>query len=75
MIESIRRIFLHSRRQRQSCWLKEEEKPIWQRSFWDRQMWSDHTCDVKWLYVRNNPVRHGLVKHPDDWPFQGVMHG
>jgi hypothetical protein len=28
---------------------------------------------VKWLYVRNNPVRHGLVEHPDDWPFQGVM--
>jgi hypothetical protein len=19
---------------------------------------------------RNNPVRHGLVKDPDDWPFQ-----
>ena len=55
-------------------WPKEEDKPIWQRSFWDRQMWSDHACDVKWLYVRNNPVRHGLVKHPDDWPFQGGMH-
>jgi REP element-mobilizing transposase RayT len=54
-------------------WPKEEDKPIRQRSFWDRQMWSDQTCDVKWLYVRNNPVRHGLVKHPDDWPFQGVM--
>jgi putative transposase len=54
-------------------WPKEEDKPIWQRSFWDRQMWSDQTCDVKWLYVRNNPVRHGLVKHPDDWPFQGVV--
>jgi putative transposase len=54
-------------------WSKEEDKPIWQRSFWDRQMWSDHACDVKWLYVRNNPVRHGLVKRPDDWPFQGVM--
>ena len=54
-------------------WPKEEDKPIWQRSFWDCKMWSDQTCDVKWLYVRNNPVRHGLVKHPDDWPFQGVM--
>jgi putative transposase len=54
-------------------WSKEEDKPIWQRSFWDRQMRSDHACDVKWLYVRNNPVRHGLVKRPDDWPFQGVM--
>jgi putative transposase len=54
-------------------WPRQENKPIWQRSFWDRQMWSDQACDVKWLYLRNNPVRDGLVKHPDDWPFQGVM--
>jgi putative transposase len=56
-------------------WPNEAHKPIWQRSFWDRQMWNDQACDVKWIYVRNNPVRHGLVKHPDDWPFQGVMNG
>ncbi len=54
-------------------WPNETEKPIWQRNFWDRQMWSDHSCDVKWLYVRNNPVRHGLAERPEDWPFQGVM--
>jgi REP-associated tyrosine transposase len=54
-------------------WPKPEDKPIWQRSFWDRQMWSEQACNVKWLYVRNNPIRHGLVKRTDDWPFQGVM--
>jgi RimJ/RimL family protein N-acetyltransferase len=25
--------------------------------------------DAKWLYVWWNPVRHGLVEHPDEWPF------
>jgi hypothetical protein len=39
----------------------------------DRQIWIDQACKAKWLYVRNNPVRHRLVKHPEDLPFQGVM--
>jgi putative transposase len=54
-------------------WPDPGQKPIWQRSFWDRQIWGDNACEVKWLYVRNNPVRHGLVKDPDDWPYQGVL--
>jgi REP element-mobilizing transposase RayT len=28
----------------------------------------------KWEYVRANPVRAGLVKTPEDWPYQGVVH-
>jgi REP-associated tyrosine transposase len=27
----------------------------------------------KWDYVRANPVRAGLVSHPDDWPYFGVL--
>jgi hypothetical protein len=27
----------------------------------------------KWDYGRNNPVRAGLVKHADDWPYQGEL--
>ena len=53
---------------------KTEDQSISQRSFWDGQMWSNHACDVKWLYVRNNLVRHGPANHaPDDCPFQDVM--
>jgi len=54
-------------------WPNQAEQPIWQRSFWDREIWSDQAYDAKWLYVRNNPIRHGLVKHSDDWPYQGVL--
>jgi putative transposase len=54
-------------------WSSPKHKPIWQRSFWDRQIRSSDGYDQKWLYVRNNPVRHGIVKDPDDWPFQGAM--
>ena len=39
----------------------------------DRQIWIDQACKAKWLYVRNNPVRHRLVKQPEDLPFQAVL--
>ena len=28
----------------------------------------------KWHYVRENPIRRGLVTQSDDWPFQGRVH-
>ena len=28
----------------------------------------------KWRYVRENPVRHGLVERPEDWPYLGRVH-
>ena len=23
-------------------------------------------------YILNNPVKHGYVKHPEEWPYTGV---
>jgi len=54
-------------------WPFRKEKPIWQRSFWDHQLRDGDSYDVKRLYIRNNPVRHGLVSNSDDWPFQGTL--
>ncbi len=54
-------------------WPYREDEPIWQRNFWDHQLRNGDSYDVKWLYVRNNPVRHGLVEKADDWPFQGKV--
>ena len=28
----------------------------------------------KWQYVRENPVRHGLVETPEEWPYFGRVH-
>lgn len=28
----------------------------------------------KWQYVRENPVRQGLVQRPEDWPYFGRVH-
>jgi putative transposase len=52
-------------------WPNQEDRPIWQRDGWDRQLRRSDSYSEKWAYVRNNPVRHGLVKTADDWPYQG----
>jgi putative transposase len=46
----------------------------WQVNFWDTQLRSGDTYDAKWAYVRQNPVRHGLVEKAEDWPFSGRLH-
>ena len=46
---------------------------LWQDGCWDTQMRIGAQYEEKWQYVRNNPVRKGLVENADDWPYQGVM--
>jgi len=51
--------------------------PIWQREFFDHVLRSASSYDQKWDYVRNNPVRAGLVDAAEDWPHAGecqVLH-
>ena len=46
----------------------------WQKNYWDRTLRSGESYEAKWNYVRQNPVRHGLVASADEWPFQGEIH-
>ena len=48
-------------------------QPHWQPGFFDHLMRSADSYSEKWNYVRNNPVRAGLVEHADDWKYQGVI--
>jgi len=43
----------------------------WQRGFFDHVLRSDESRSQKWEYIRMNPVRAGLVEHPEDWPYSG----
>ena len=54
-------------------WPRPNERPVWQRSFWDTQLRRGESYASKWLYVQKNPVRKGLCVEPEDWPFQGEM--
>ena len=42
----------------------------WQGGSFDRLLRSDESLHSKWLYVEENPVRAGLVKRWEDWPYR-----
>jgi putative transposase len=44
----------------------------WQRGSFDRLLRSDDSLHEKWLYLEENPVRAGLVRRWEDWPFRYV---
>ena len=46
---------------------------IWEEGFFDHVLRSDESYSQKWNYVRENPVRVGLVKSAADWPYQGEI--
>ncbi len=41
----------------------------WQRGCFDRLLRSDESFAEKWAYVRENPVREGLVQSWEEWPY------
>ena len=47
--------------------------PHWQQGFFDHLIRRSESYAEKWEYVRQNPVRAGLVQDPDEWPWQGEI--
>ena len=41
--------------------------PLWQHQFWDRFVRHDKEFGHRLAYMHLNPVRKGLVKHPEEW--------
>ena len=39
----------------------------------DHVLRNDESYGQKWEYVRENPVRAGLVPRADDWQYQGEL--
>jgi len=46
---------------------------IWQEEFFDHVLRSVESYSQKWDYVKENPVRAGLVETSDEWPCQGEI--
>jgi putative transposase len=44
-----------------------DESRIWQKRFYDFNVWSEKKRLQKVRYIHNNPVRRGLVTEPDQW--------
>jgi putative transposase len=50
------------------------DKHFWQRRFYDFNVWSEKKLREKLEYMHANPVKRGLVKHPEDWPWSSWSH-
>lgn len=44
------------------------ERGLWQRRFWEHLVRDERDLEAQMNYVHFNPVKHGLVDHPDAWP-------
>ena len=45
------------------------ERPVWQRRFWEHAIRDDADWRAHVDYIHYNPVKHGLARHPADWPW------
>jgi putative transposase len=45
------------------------ERGIWQRRFWEHTIRDDRDYAAHMDYVHFNPVKHGYVERPTDWPY------
>lgn len=45
------------------------EAPIWQKRFWEHHIRDDEDYRAHVRYCWVNPVKHGLVSDPGDWPW------
>jgi len=51
----------------------QSQTSFWQPGFFDHLLRSDESYAQKWEYVRQNPVRAGLVRSGEDWRYQGEI--
>jgi putative transposase len=55
------------RRQNQLELWAEGQEPVWQRRFYDFNVWTERKRAEKLHYMHQNPVKDGLVVEPDQW--------
>ncbi len=49
--------------------LRRRERSVWQRRFWEHQIRDERDYAAHVDYIHYNPVKHGLVSAPGDWPY------
>lgn len=48
------------------------ERGLWQRRFWEHHIRDRRDFDAHVGYCWNNPVKHGYVENPEDWPLSSI---
>ena len=60
-------------KQRTGYWLSKHSHQRWQKDFYDRILRHDVGFAKQVRYIVNNPVRRGLVKNWEDYPYTGSI--
>ena len=50
------------------------ESGCWQRGGFHHRIRSQTEFDEKWSYMKENPIRAGLVVTSEEWPYQGKVY-
>jgi putative transposase len=48
---------------------RRQERSIWQRRFWEHAIRDEQDFERHMDYIHYNPVKHGLVERPFQWPY------
>lgn len=48
---------------------EKNEQAVWQRRFWEHMICDENDFAAHVEYIHYNPVKHGLVKSPVNWPY------
>ncbi len=48
---------------------RERQRGVWQRRFWEHTLESEDDFERHFDYIHYNPVKHGHVRCPRDWPW------
>ena len=51
---------------------KKGDAGIWQRRFWEHHIRDEADYENHVRYCWFNPVKHGFVERPEDWPYSSV---
>ena len=49
--------------------LPRQDHGVWQRRFWEHAIQDEDDFERHLDYIHYNPVKHGLVRSPRDWPY------
>jgi len=49
--------------------LRNRRRGVWQRRFWEHAIRNDDDLIDHVEYIHYNPIKHGLVKCPHNWPY------
>lgn len=60
---------------KQGCVLKQNKRGeynLWQNRFWEHRIRDENDLQKHCDYIHYNPVKHGLVSNPTDWPHSSI---